>query len=97
MAKLTREDVLKLAKLARLKLSEDEIVRFQGEITSILQYVEKLQAVDLKDVKPTYQISGLTNVTREDVIKDYGTTTEDLLKNAPATEGGHIKVKRILG
>ena len=97
MAKLTREDVLKLAQLARLKLSEDEIVRFQDEITSILQYVEKLQSVDLTDVEPTYQVSGLTNVMREDVVKDYGATPEDLLKNAPATENGHIKVKRILG
>lgn len=97
MAKLTRDDVLKLARLARLELSEDEIVRFQDEITSILQYVEKLQSVDLSGIEPTYQVSGLTNVMREDVVKNYGTTPEELLKNAPATEDGHIKVKRILG
>lgn len=97
MAKLTRDDVLKLAQLARLELSDDEIARFQDEITSILQYVEKLQSVDLTGVEPTYQVSGLTNAMREDVVKNYGATPEDLLKNAPATENGQIKVKRILG
>lgn len=96
MAKLTREDVLKLARLARLKLGDDEVARFQDEITAILGYVEQLQSVDLNDVEPTYQVTGLTNVMREDVVKNYGATPEDLLKNAPATEDGHIKVKRIM-
>lgn len=96
MAQLTRDDVLKLAQLARLKLSDEEVARFQDEITSILQYVEQLQSVDLKDIEPTYQVTGLTNVMREDVVKDYGVTPEELLKNAPAIEDGHIKVKRIM-
>lgn len=96
MAKLTREDVLRLARLARLELSDDEVEQFTAEIGSILQYVEQLQTVDLEGVEPTYQVTGLTNVMREDVVKDYGTTPEKLLKNAPATKDGHIKVKRII-
>lgn len=96
MAKLTREDVLKLAKLARLQLSDDEIARFQDEISAILGYVEQLQEVDLTGLEPTYQVTGLKDVTRPDVIKEYGASSEDLFKNAPATEGGHLKVKRML-
>jgi aspartyl-tRNA(Asn)/glutamyl-tRNA(Gln) amidotransferase subunit C len=96
MAKLSREDVLKLARLARLKLSDEEIERFQSEISAILGYVEQLQNVDLEGVEPTYQVTGLKDVTRPDEVKDYGTPPEELLKNAPATEDGHIKVKRML-
>ena len=96
MAKLSREDVLKLARLARLRLSEDEISRFTDEIGAVLQYVEQLQNIDLTDVIPTSQVTGLTNVERADEIFDYGVTPDELLKNAPATEGGQIKTRRIL-
>ncbi len=93
---LTREDVLKLARLARLDLSDEEVEQFTGELTSILGYVEQLQDVDVDDLEPTYQVTGLKNVTRKDEIKDYGADQAALLKNAPAIENGHIKVKRVL-
>lgn len=96
MTKLTRDDVLKLARLSRLHLSEDEVDQFAKEIAAILNYVEQLQSVDLDSREPTYQVSGLTNVTRPDEVKDYGAAPEELLKNAPATEKGHIKVRRVL-
>lgn len=96
MAKLSREDVLKLARLARLQLSEAEVDQFAEEISAILRYVEQLQSVDLSGLEPTDQVTGLTNVMRADIEKDYGPTPQDLLKNAPATEKGHIKVKRML-
>lgn len=97
MAKLTREDILKLARLARLELSDEEIKLFQGEISSILDYVEQLQKVDVTGVEPTSQVTGLVNVMRPDVIKDYGPSSEDLLKNVPQVEARHIKTRRILG
>jgi len=96
MAKLTREDVLKLARLARLRLSDQEVEQFQSEISSILGYVEQLQKLDLKGLEPTSQVTGLTNVMRADKEFNYGANTKDLLKNAPATKDGHIKVKRVL-
>jgi aspartyl-tRNA(Asn)/glutamyl-tRNA(Gln) amidotransferase subunit C len=58
--------------------------------------VEQLQNVDVSKLEPTAQVTGLVNVTRPDEEKDYGTTPAELLKNAPATESGHIKVKRML-
>ena len=96
MAKLTKEDVLKLARLSRLHLSEEEVVRFQKEIESILGYVEQLQNFDLDGLEPTSQVTGLVNVLREDVEKDYGVSQEELLKNAPSIHDAHIKVKRML-
>lgn len=97
MAKLTREDVLKLARLARLQLSEDEIEEFSQELTAILQYVEQLQAVDIDGLEPTNQVTGLTNVTRADEIQDYGYKVEKLLENIPAIKDNQIQVKRMLG
>lgn len=96
MAKLQKSDVLKLARLSRLHLTDVEVEKFQNEIEAILGYVEQLQNVDLKDLPPTNQVTGLENVMRVDEIKDYGVTPEDLLKNAPATQNGLIKVRRVL-
>src|SRR5882672_2437475 len=96
MAELTTQEVLKLARLARLKLSKEEIEQFRKEISEILAYVEQLDKVNTDKLEPTYQVTGLTNVTREDVVKDYGTTQKDLLKNVPELEGDYIKVKRVL-
>lgn len=97
MAKLSREDVLKLARLARLHITNEEIDQFAGEISAILGYVEQLQSVDVKDLPPTNQVTGLTNVMRPDEVINYGASPAELLKNAPATENGQIKVKRMLG
>lgn len=97
MNKLSREDVLKLARLARLELDDEEVEKYRAELSDILQYVEQLQSVDVKGVEPTHQVTGLTNVTRADKAKDYGYKPEDLLKNVPAVKDGQIKVKRTLG
>jgi len=97
MAKLTRDDVLHLAQLARISLSDDEVTEFSEELSAILQYVEQLSGVDVKDLKPTNQVTGLTNVMREDTVKDYGYSPADLLKNVPQTQDSQIKVKRMIG
>jgi len=96
MAKLTREDILNLARLVRLHLSEDEIVRFQKEVSAILEYATQLQNVDVDRIEPTYQVTGLHTVTRPDEVIDYGLDKESLLKNVPRTEKGYIKVRRML-
>lgn len=96
MAKLTRDDVLKLASLSKLKLSEEEIERFQTELSNILDYVEQLDKADVSGLEPTYQITGLKNVMREDEEVDYGYSPADLLKQAPGKTGNQFKVKRVL-
>lgn len=96
MGKLSRDDVLKLANLARLQLTESEIDGYVDELSEILQYVEMLQDVDVSGLAPTNQVTGLINVTRSDEIVDYGYGVSDLLKNVPAIENNHIKVKRMI-
>lgn len=97
MAQLTREDILKLAQLARLGLTDEEVTEFSQELTAILQYVEQLSSVDVTGLNPTSQVTGLTNVTRPDEVKDYGYSPLDLLKNVPTAQDNHIKVKRMIG
>ena len=97
MAKLTREDVLKLARLARLELSDEEIETYRSELSEILQYVEQLQSVEVDGLQPTNQVTGLTNVTRPDEARDYGYQPAELLQNVPSTQDNQIKVKRMLG
>lgn len=97
MAKLTPQDILKLAQLAKLRLTEEELTQFADELTAITGYVEQLSNVDTSGLEPTFQVTGLASVTRKDELIDYGPTPEDLLKNAPETKDHHIKVKRVLG
>ncbi|NBU33576.1 Asp-tRNA(Asn)/Glu-tRNA(Gln) amidotransferase subunit GatC [bacterium] len=96
MSQLSKQDILKLARLARLRLSDVEVEKYQKELSAILGYVEHLDSVDTSGLTPTYQVSGLTNVVREDEIIDYGTSQEDLLKNVPIRDGAYVKVKRML-
>lgn len=97
MADLTRDDIVKLAQLARLQLTEDEIAEFSQELTEILHYVEQLQDVDVEGLAPTNQVNGLVNVMRSDDVYDYGYAPSDLLKNVPAVDTDQIKVKRMIG
>lgn len=96
MSKLSREDVLKLARLSRLKLSDDEIHRLQTELSEILTYVEQLDKVDVSGFEPTYQVTGLVNVMRPDEPQDYQAKPDQLLAGAPATTDHQFKVKRVL-
>jgi aspartyl-tRNA(Asn)/glutamyl-tRNA(Gln) amidotransferase subunit C len=99
MADLSRDDVLKLAQLARLRLTDEEISTYQKELVEILKYVEQLNDVDVSGLEPTSQVTGLTNVTRADEEIDYGYKSLDLLQNVPhgRVEKNQIKVKRMIG
>ncbi len=95
MAKITDEDILKLAQLSKISVSEDQVHKFRDELQSIVEYVEQLSAVDVSGLEPTDQVTGLVNVMREDSEIEY-VSQEELLKNAPATDKNLIKVKRVL-
>lgn len=88
---------MKLARLARLTLTDEEVEQYRTQLSEILKYVEQLQNTDMEGLEPTSQVTGLKNVMREDVIVDLGVTPDDLLRIAPQKEGRHVKVKRMLG
>lgn len=95
LMKLTRDQVLKIAQLARLALQPQEIERFQTELSAILNYVEQLNTVDTSQVEPTSQVTGLENRTRPDVVT-YTFTREQMFASAIETAEGHVKVKTVL-
>ncbi len=92
---LTREEVLHVAKLARLSLDMGEVDLFTRQLNDILAYVEKLQEVDTAGVPPMAHAVPVLNVFREDEVTP-GLSRDEALANAPATEGGTFVVPRII-
>ncbi len=96
MTTITLEDVTRLAQLSALSIDDAEAEALRKQLEDILGYVAQLDQVDTTGVEPTYQVTGLENVTRPDDIDDEGITHDDLLRNAPDTLGGQVKVRRVL-
>lgn len=88
-------DISHVAKLANLPLTDEEKKKFEKQLEETITYVESLDKVDTKGVEPTSQVTGLENVTREDVVKP-SLTQEQALSNAKQTHNGFFKVKGIL-
>lgn len=98
MSNVSREEIVKLAKLSKIALSEDEIAMFQREIEEILVFIEQLKAIDTDGVEPTYQVSGISRTIsdlRPDEIEPQ-LTQEELMKNVANKSDGYIKVPRVL-
>jgi aspartyl/glutamyl-tRNA(Asn/Gln) amidotransferase C subunit len=96
MTKFGIDDVFKLAKLSNISVSKKDAEELLSDMQVILDYVGKLQNLNLKDTKPSYQVTGLSDVMRTDVAIDYKISTDELLKNVPATQDNYIKVRRVL-
>jgi aspartyl-tRNA(Asn)/glutamyl-tRNA(Gln) amidotransferase subunit C len=85
---LSRDQVLHVARLARLELSEDEVERFSGELAKVLDYIEKIGELDLDDVPPTSHVVDVENALRADEPRP-SLPVEAALESAPdATLGG---------
>lgn len=96
MSTISRDDVAKLAKLARLALTDDELDAFAGQLDSILGYVGAIQAVDVTGVTPTGNPLRDVNVTRPDDVRP-GLTQQQALAGAPSADDGRFAVPQILG
>jgi aspartyl-tRNA(Asn)/glutamyl-tRNA(Gln) amidotransferase subunit C len=93
--KIDQAQVRKVAKLSRLDLSEEEIEEFTGQLSAILDYVAKMNELDTTEVEPLAHCLPISNVLREDVVKE-SLGTEKTLANAPQRDGGFFKVPKIL-
>ena len=96
MAHVTEDDVRKLARLARLQLTQAEVTRYTTEFDALLEYVGMLDGVDVTGLQPTYQVGDSHNVMRADELIAYQAAPADLLAVAPATEAGQYKTKRVI-
>lgn len=96
MSTITTDDVRHLAQLSKLQLSDSEITDLQVDLANILGYINKLSELNTDGVEPTYQVTGLENVWRDDEIVEQNVTREDLLDLAPETVGNSVKVPQVL-
>lgn len=90
---ITKAQIEHLAHLSRLQLSEEEVLRMQEDMTSILDFVAKIEALDLEGVAPLTQMSPATNVVREDRV-GHMLSKEDALKNAPDANSDYFRVPK---
>lgn len=93
--KLSNEEVLKIAKLSRLELTEEEITTYSHQLSEVLNYIDKLKEVETEGVEETSQVTGLENVFRADEVHPFA-DPEGLVKQAAEYEDNQVKVKNVL-
>jgi aspartyl-tRNA(Asn)/glutamyl-tRNA(Gln) amidotransferase subunit C len=93
--KLSREEVLRIARLARLGVTEEDVDKFQEQLSNILQNFEILRQVDTEGAPPTAQSIVLQNIMRDDEVAP-SLPPEDILANAPRREGECFRVRAVL-
>ncbi|MBD3282123.1 MAG: Asp-tRNA(Asn)/Glu-tRNA(Gln) amidotransferase subunit GatC [Candidatus Portnoybacteria bacterium] len=92
---INEKQVKHIAKLARIKLTEKEEEKFAKEISSILDYIDKLNEVDTKNISPISQVTGLKNMVRDD-SSPKKEKNEKILNQAPDKKDNYFKVPKIL-
>ena len=96
MVQFSRSQVVHLAQLAHLELSEAEIESFQKELSVIVDFVDQLQQVDVAKIEPTEQVTGLTSIMRSDVEQaDLLLNQQALERNAAVWQQQQFKVRKI--
>ena len=96
MIEISREEVLHLAQLSSLLLAENEISELQRDMPNILNYFRQLTELDTEGVEPTYQVTDLQNVWRDDSVGLDGVSREKLLQLSPAILDNQVKVPKVL-
>ncbi|MBA2282360.1 MAG: Asp-tRNA(Asn)/Glu-tRNA(Gln) amidotransferase subunit GatC [Acidimicrobiia bacterium] len=95
-ARISRDEVVQVARLARLELTDEELDLFTGQLAGILEHAEDVEALDVEGIEPTSHPFDLVNVLRADVV---GPTLDrdEVLTQAPAVESNRFKVPPVLG
>jgi len=93
--KIDDGQVRHVAKLARLELTDEEVGRFSGELSAIVEYIEKLNELDVDGVEATAHCLAIHNVFRQDAVKE-SLANEEAMKNAPESHERYFKVPKIL-
>ena len=93
--RIDQEQVKKVAKLARLELTGAEVEEFSGQLSEVLDYVEKMNELDTRDVEPLAHCLPVSNVFREDFVRP-SLGSDKAMANAPDSDGYFFKVPKIL-
>lgn len=93
--KISKEDVIHVAELARLEFGEEELEKFTGQLGNILEYIEKLSELDTDGVEPTSHVLDISTPLREDRVEEW-ITVEEALQNAPEREDDFFAVPKVI-
>ena len=93
--KINEQQVRRVALLSRLELSDEEVAQFSGQLSNIVEYIEKLNELDTDNVEPLAHCLPVHNVLREDTPRP-SLTNDQALANAPEREDEYFKVPKIL-
>lgn len=93
--KISREEVLHVARLARVGVSEEEVAKFTRQLSNILENFTALEQVNTEGVPPTSQSISLQNVMKPDEVRP-SLAPEEVLKNAPCREGDFFRIRSVL-
>jgi aspartyl-tRNA(Asn)/glutamyl-tRNA(Gln) amidotransferase subunit C len=96
MTVISRDDVQHLAQLSSLQLTDEELSSLQTDIGNILGYIEQLSELDTTGVEPTYQVTGLENVWRNDSVIKSNISREQLLALSTESASHQVKVPKVL-
>jgi aspartyl/glutamyl-tRNA(Asn/Gln) amidotransferase, C subunit len=96
MTNISTDDVRHLAQLSSLQLDDNETEALRVDLGNILGYIEQLSELNTEGVEPTYQVTDLQNVWRNDEVDDYGVSHDALLALAPDADKNQIKVPKVL-
>tara|TARA_B100000745_G_scaffold119718_1_gene77420 strand:- start:13897 stop:14190 length:294 start_codon:yes stop_codon:yes gene_type:complete len=93
---MTKEEIKHLGRLSRIKLTDDQIDKFNGEIDAVLEYVSQINEI-VADSDKEKEVGAVYNVFRADEVTNTpGEYSEDLLREAPCRQGDYVEVKKIL-
>lgn len=93
---LTEEEVKKVALLSRIGLTQEELPKYQKDLSAVFDFFRELETLPTDDVAPIGHITGRTDVMRSDVREDFGDAGKvQIMKNVPATKDGFVKVKSV--
>ena len=92
---ISEKDVLRVAHLARIGLTGEELELFSAQLEAILGFIDKLKEADTPDIKPMSHVLEINNVLRPDVKRE-SLNREDVLKNAPESLKGHFRVPKVI-
>ena len=95
MTNISTSDIQHLASLSSLALADDEVDGLRQDLENIIGYIEQLGELDTAGVEPTYQVTGLENIWREDEVQS-GVSREALLNLAPEKQNNQVKVPQVL-
>ncbi|EKD46652.1 MAG: hypothetical protein ACD_67C00131G0002 [uncultured bacterium] len=94
---LSKEEILNVATLARIGVSDKDVEKYQHDLSEILDYFKKLDELDVEGVEPIGHITGMQNTFRSDEQSDFGKIgREAIMRNVPEMKGEYIKVKSVL-